>query len=533
MIELTPEGVWQIELVHGLPGATGATGPTGLTGPTGVIAATAPATYNAPSQTVGVIVGTTTGSVAAGNDPRLSDARVPTTHAATHGAGGTDPVTVTDASVSATAAIAESKLALASDAAAGVGSKRTLGAGATQAAAGNDSRLSDARTPTVHAGTHATGGTDPVTVTKAQVGLGSVDDTADAAKPVSTAQAAADATKQPILSTTPAAWTWGEIGVIGAAKTHHRFASGGTADWYSVTESGTLEAGLYRDHVQSYGYNRQANGIRYDAAEPQFFVQMESKFRNSPALPFGSEYHLNFRRPNNTGGFRRPLNFFMHHDLDLVGGAISADTFSFTNAAGLQWLTYAGGTITAQANLTINKGATGGAAINVTGPADSSARVTIDALVPALALKLAGVPTWTLYQPGGNVLHVRDELNARSHAQFLPGTGNDNSYTDLYSVLRVRGANIEAGAASQVKIGTLGTTEGWLDSTVALNIRAGGTNAINVLSKTQFNAGIGVFGTAPLAAKRAATADATDLATAVTLVNALKADLVAYGMKTP
>ena len=148
MIELTPEGVWQIELVNGLPGATGLTGLTGPTGPTGVIAATAPATYNAPSQTVGVIVGTTTGSVAAGNDPRLSDARVPTTHAATHGAGGTDPVTVTDASVSATAAIAESKLALASDAAAGVGSKRTLGAGATQAAAGNDSRLSDARTPT-------------------------------------------------------------------------------------------------------------------------------------------------------------------------------------------------------------------------------------------------------------------------------------------------------------------------------------------------------------------------------------------------
>ena len=53
---------------------------------------------------------------------------------------------VTDASVSATAAIAESKLALASDAAAGVASRRTLGTAALQAAAGNDARLSDQRT---------------------------------------------------------------------------------------------------------------------------------------------------------------------------------------------------------------------------------------------------------------------------------------------------------------------------------------------------------------------------------------------------
>lgn len=64
-----------------------------------------------------------------GNDARLTDTRSPT-------AG-----TVTDASVSSGAAIAESKLALASDAAAGTASRRTLGTGATQAAAGNDSRI--------------------------------------------------------------------------------------------------------------------------------------------------------------------------------------------------------------------------------------------------------------------------------------------------------------------------------------------------------------------------------------------------------
>jgi hypothetical protein len=40
---------------------------------------------------------------------------------------------------------------------------------ATQAAAGNDSRLSDARTPTAHAASHASGGTDAVTLTESQV----------------------------------------------------------------------------------------------------------------------------------------------------------------------------------------------------------------------------------------------------------------------------------------------------------------------------------------------------------------------------
>ena len=81
-------------------------------------------------------LGTGALQAAAGNDARLSDARVPTDGS------------VTDAKVAAGAAIAESKLALASDAAAGVPSRRTLGTGALQAAAGNDARLSDQRVPT-------------------------------------------------------------------------------------------------------------------------------------------------------------------------------------------------------------------------------------------------------------------------------------------------------------------------------------------------------------------------------------------------
>ncbi len=50
------------------------------------------------------------------------------------------------------------------DGASGTASLRTLGTGAAQACAGNDSRLSDSRTPTAHATSHSSGGSDPITV---------------------------------------------------------------------------------------------------------------------------------------------------------------------------------------------------------------------------------------------------------------------------------------------------------------------------------------------------------------------------------
>jgi hypothetical protein len=77
------------------------------------------------------IIGATAATAVAGNDARLTNARTPTAHAATHQPGGGD--------------------AMAVDAAAATGSLRTLGSGAQQAAAGNDSRFTDSRTPTAHA----------------------------------------------------------------------------------------------------------------------------------------------------------------------------------------------------------------------------------------------------------------------------------------------------------------------------------------------------------------------------------------------
>lgn len=81
------------------------------------------------SVSLAVAYGATGTTACVGNDARLSDARTPTAHAASHATAGTDAIAPSD-----------------------------IGA-----CADNDARLSDARTPTAHAASHAAGQADVIT----------------------------------------------------------------------------------------------------------------------------------------------------------------------------------------------------------------------------------------------------------------------------------------------------------------------------------------------------------------------------------
>ena len=83
--------------------------------------------------------------VVQGNDSRLSDSRTPTTHGSSHVSTGSDPIPMATTTVRGTVELA------------------TSGENAANVVVqGNDSRLSNARTPTAHASTHLSGGSDPI-----------------------------------------------------------------------------------------------------------------------------------------------------------------------------------------------------------------------------------------------------------------------------------------------------------------------------------------------------------------------------------
>lgn len=83
----------------------------------------------------------------AGLSGALADPQTPTAHATSHQNGGADEINV--AGLNGVLADPQPPI---------------IGPGATQAVAGNDPRLTDARTPTAHAVSHENGGTDEITV---------------------------------------------------------------------------------------------------------------------------------------------------------------------------------------------------------------------------------------------------------------------------------------------------------------------------------------------------------------------------------
>lgn len=153
---------------------TAITAGTGLTGGTITGTGTIAADFSAD----GVA---TSGKVVQATDSRLTNNRAPTAHAASHYENGSDPVTLTlDQVEDLQAELAARALTTTSvTAGAGLIGGGTLAANISLEVAfgtltdtvcvGNDSRLSDARTPTAHAISHAAAGSDPITISQSQI----------------------------------------------------------------------------------------------------------------------------------------------------------------------------------------------------------------------------------------------------------------------------------------------------------------------------------------------------------------------------
>lgn len=112
------------------------------------------------NRTLSVLFGTSSSTACIGDDLRLSDARTPLTHAATHAAAGSDPITLAQSQVASLTTDLAAKALKTTQVIAGTGltgggdlsANRTFtvayGTTSSTACVGNDARLSDARIPT-------------------------------------------------------------------------------------------------------------------------------------------------------------------------------------------------------------------------------------------------------------------------------------------------------------------------------------------------------------------------------------------------
>lgn len=128
--------------------------------------------------TVGAF-GTEAGTFCEGNDARITGARAPTSHASSHATGGADAISYTDigaapvshthGNISNAGAIGTTSGLPVITTTSGVLTTGVFGTTGGTFCGGDDSRLSDARTPTSHAASHASGGSDAVTLSLSQV----------------------------------------------------------------------------------------------------------------------------------------------------------------------------------------------------------------------------------------------------------------------------------------------------------------------------------------------------------------------------
>jgi len=128
---------------------------------------------NASNLTQGTIPdGRLSGNVVLTGDARLTNARTPSAHAASHATGGSDQLTAVDVGAAAAShahgsVTSDGKVGSLSGkplitGAAGVIQAGDFGTSAGQFCQGNDARLSDSRSPSSHTASHQAGGSDAI-----------------------------------------------------------------------------------------------------------------------------------------------------------------------------------------------------------------------------------------------------------------------------------------------------------------------------------------------------------------------------------
>lgn len=324
----------------------------------------------------------------------------------------------------------------------------------------------------------AVGGDLTGTVGNAQIGAGTV--------------GSAELAASPQLTGTPRAPRW-----------HLDILDPSGAGYAIQQDTGTFESGLYTDTTLNIGYNVSATpGVKAVAGQPMLFFQWESKFRQSPTDPYGSEFHLNFQQPNVTSGLIRPINVFMEHDTGETDLSFVGDTFSLNTSTGAQIINSTANNIFMNQNLSVQ------ASQLLLGTGTSDATLDINANTAGswkVQLRRGGANAWWVYNAGTSNFYVRDQVNARMHLTLIPGASSTAAYTDIDSMVRIYGTQLDVGpATNKASIGSLGTTDAWVDAggtnaNVTLNLRSKGTGQIVSLTAHRFNGNVGFYGTAPIA----------------------------------
>jgi hypothetical protein len=111
-------------------------------------------------------------------------------------------------------------------------------------------------------------------------------------------------------------------------------------------------------------------------------------------------------------------------------------------------------------------------AVTAAASTPAAIREVVDATNPRLSWKRGSTQEWLAQLSSSNVLRFRDVVNGRDHMFLTPGSTSELAFTDFNSKLRVFGSTVAIGASGTCIVGTLGTSDGWVDSLTSLNLRA-------------------------------------------------------------